>query len=70
MILALPPDGKIRFIKIRIVVDLPAPLGPTNPKKDPRGTSRSRLSPARVDPKDLDRPRKLSAAEVPHDAMS
>ena len=39
-ILALPLVGKIIFIIIRIVVDLPAPLGPINPKISPSPISR------------------------------
>src|SRR5690242_5078967 len=38
---------------MRIVVDLPAPLGPRNPSTSPRPTSNETPSTARFDPKDL-----------------
>ena len=39
-----------RPVSMRMVVDLPAPLGPRKPKKDPRGTSRSTPSTAAFEP--------------------
>ncbi len=38
---------------MRMVVVLPAPLGPSTPYTDPRRTDRSTPSTARVSPKDL-----------------
>ncbi len=44
-----PPSARSRPSRIRIVVDLPAPLGPRNPWIVPGSTSRSRPSSAVVD---------------------
>ena len=33
-----PEVGGIRPVSMRMVVDFPAPFGPRNPKKQPRGT--------------------------------
>ena len=44
-----------------IVVDLPAPLGPSRPTHAPNGTSRSRPSTAVMEPKRLTNPRSLMA---------
>src|SRR3989442_11198313 len=49
---------------IRIVVDLPAPLGPGRPKTGPDGTSRSRSITARLSPKLLLMFRSDSAGSV------
>src|SRR5713226_323278 len=46
----LPDVGGASPISMRIVVVLPAPFGPRNPKKEPRGTSRSRPSTAAFAP--------------------
>src|SRR2546422_10532919 len=47
-----------------IVVDLPAPLGPSSPTHVPNGTSRSRPSTAVTDPKRLTIPRSLIADSI------
>jgi hypothetical protein len=47
---------------MRTVVDLPAPLGPRNPKSEPRGTERSTASTAIVSSKRLVSPRATIAA--------
>src|ERR1700730_11067454 len=60
----LPEVGGARPISIRIVVVLPAPLGPRNPKKQPRGTSRSSPSTAALVPYTLRRLRVRIAAGV------
>src|SRR5580765_1040858 len=49
---------------MRMVVDLPAPLGPRKPKKLPRGTSRSTPSTAGLKPYDLRRPRTRMAGDI------
>ena len=38
---AVPPVGRIVVVRIPIVVDLPAPLGPRRPKTSPAATSKS-----------------------------
>jgi hypothetical protein len=43
--------------KIRMVVDLPAPLGPSNPKDSPLATSKSMPFTAVKSPKTLVKPR-------------
>src|SRR3954453_2129466 len=48
-------------VSIRIVVDLPAPFGPSSPKQIPAGTSRSMPSTAVSEPKDLRTPRRERA---------
>ena len=50
---ARPPDGRSRPMTIFIVVDLPAPLGPRNPKIESVGTARSTLCSTWVRPKCL-----------------
>ena len=55
-ILAVPPVGRSRVVSIRTVVDLPAPLGPRNPKTSPRVTARSIPSTATTSPKVRSRP--------------
>src|SRR4051812_11984414 len=49
---------------MRMVVDLPAPLGPRKPKKLPRGTSRSTPSTAALRAYDLRRPRTRMAGDI------
>ncbi len=41
-----PESGAVMFMIIRIVVVLPAPLGPSSPNIDPLGTFKERLSTA------------------------
>ena len=36
--LAVPEEGGIRVVNMRMRVDLPAPFGPSNPKISPRST--------------------------------
>jgi hypothetical protein len=38
---AVPPVGLISVVSMPIVVDLPAPFGPSSPKSSPGATSRS-----------------------------
>ena len=45
-----PEVGGMSPISMRMVVDLPAPFGPRNPKKQPRGTLRFRPSTAALFP--------------------
>ena len=52
----VPPSARSRPSSTRMVVDLPAPLGPRKPVMSPGATVRSRPSSALVRPKDLDRP--------------
>ena len=49
----------------RIVVDLPAPLGPTNPVTCPGATVNDRPSSATVDPKRLRRPATSIVVSMP-----
>src|SRR5687768_16974742 len=51
----VPDVGGARPISIRIVVVLPAPFGPRNPKKHPRGTVNVRPSTAGFEPYTLRR---------------
>src|SRR4051794_19389684 len=44
----------MKQVRIRIVVDLPAPLGPRKPTTSPRWTSKLTLSSARSDPNRFD----------------
>src|SRR5579884_1722426 len=53
---ARPASGRSRPVVMRRVVDLPAPFGPTSPKKAPAGTTRLRSTTAGFRPKDLRRP--------------
>src|SRR5882757_9824309 len=46
-----PLSGIAWPVSIRIVVDLPAPLGPSSPRQIPSGTSRSSPSTAVIAPK-------------------
>src|SRR5881628_3773249 len=49
----VPADGGMKPVIMRMVVDLPAPLGPRNPSTSPLPTSKETPSTARFDPKDL-----------------
>src|SRR5207247_10842858 len=51
--LALPPDAASRPQRIRMVVDLPAPLGPRNPKISPLRTLSEMWSTATKSPNRL-----------------
>src|SRR5918998_61228 len=51
-------------VSSRMVVDLPAPLGPSRPRQIPPGTSRSRPSTAVIDPKRLTTPRSWMTGEL------
>src|SRR3954463_2413022 len=51
-------------VSIRIVVDLPAPLGPSRPTHVPAGTSRSRPSTAVIAPKRFTTPRSRMAGSL------
>ena len=53
----VPSLASVWAVSIRIVVDLPAPLGPSSPKQTPGGTTRSRPSTAVIWPKRLTTPR-------------
>src|SRR6478735_10387266 len=58
---AAPASARSRPSRTRMVVDLPAPLGPRNPWTSPVSTSRSRPSRACVRPNDLWSPETLIA---------
>ncbi|KYF95496.1 hypothetical protein BE20_45285 [Sorangium cellulosum] len=47
---AVPADAEMKQVRMRIVVDLPAPFGPRKPTTSPRWTSKLTLSSARSDP--------------------
>ncbi len=49
---ARPPVGATRVVSMPMVVDLPAPLGPSRPKNSPCGTSRSMPRTASTSPRD------------------
>src|SRR5258706_254668 len=49
----LPALGGMKPVIMRMVVDLPAPLGPRNPNTSPLPTSKETPSTARFGPKDL-----------------
>src|SRR5512133_3210813 len=66
----VPPSLGISPVSMRIVVDLPAPLGPRKPKKLPRGTSRSTPSTAAFEPYDFRRPRTRMAGDIPQFYLS
>src|SRR3954465_7305737 len=53
---AEPVLGEMKHVKMRIVVDLPAPFGPRKPTTSPRFTSKFTLSRARTPPNRLLRP--------------
>ena len=57
-----PESGSAWPVSSRIVVDLPAPLGPSRPRQMPSGTSRSRPSTAVIGPNLLTTPRSSIAA--------
>src|SRR4051794_31924019 len=57
-----PASGIACAVSRRMVVDLPAPLGPSRPTQVPSGTSRSRWSTAVSAPKRLTAPAKRSAS--------
>jgi hypothetical protein len=50
-----PDDGFIKVVSNLIVVDLPAPFGPKNPKTWPFFTDKIRSFTAVIDPYDLDK---------------
>src|SRR5207247_7129544 len=62
--LALPPDGASRPQRIRMVVDLPAPLGPRNPKISPLLTLNEMWSTATKSPNRLTRSSTSTAQPV------
>jgi len=59
--------GRKNAVSIRIVVDLPAPSGPTRPKISPSATSRSRPSTATTSPNVRRRPWAWMAGEDTED---
>src|SRR3954464_10810216 len=59
-----PSSATACAVSMRMVVDFPAPLGPSRPKQIPSGTSRSRPSTATMSPKDLRTPRSRMAGSV------
>src|SRR3954453_17601485 len=65
---SISPSSAIAWaVSIRIVVDLPAPVGPSRPTHVPAGTSRSRPSTAVMRPKRLTTPRRRMASSLtPH----
>src|SRR5918999_1070742 len=61
----ISPSSAIAWpVSSRMVVDLPAPLGPSRPRQIPPGTSRSRPSTAVIDPKRLTTPRSWMTGEL------
>src|SRR3954451_23930638 len=60
----VPASRGISPVSMRMVVDLPAPVGPRKPKKLPRGTSRSTPSTAALSPYNLRRPRTRMAGDI------
>src|SRR5258708_20285585 len=61
-----PESGRARVVKMRIVVDLPAPLGPSRAKTEPAETSRLTPSSATtLSPYRLTRSRASIAADLP-----
>src|SRR6266540_2740776 len=63
----LPASGRSRPVTMPSVVVLPAPLGPTRPKKQPCGMSRSIPATASFAPKALRRPLTDRAIAAPSD---
>jgi hypothetical protein len=59
-----PRSGRSKPVAMRSVVVLPAPLGPTMPKNDPRGTSTLISATATFGPNDFPRPRTVSAGHA------
>jgi hypothetical protein len=51
----VPPEGGMKPVTMRMVVDLPAPLGPRKPSTSPRSTVNETPSTARLAPKVLTR---------------
>jgi hypothetical protein len=51
--MAVPEVGGTKPVIIFIVVDLPAPFGPRNPRTSPRGTVKEMSSTAANNPKNL-----------------
>ena len=51
--LATPPSGRIKVARMRTMVVLPAPFGPSKAKTDPVGMVRSTSSSTRLGPKDF-----------------
>ena len=49
---AWPPVGRIRVVSMPMVVDLPAPFGPSSPKNWPDLTTRSMPRTAGTSPRD------------------
>ena len=73
---SMPASGRTSPITERSVVDLPLPFGPTSPKHDPAGTSRSSASSASVvaepfhEPADVQRRRERWGNAAPPDIRS
>src|SRR5215831_13005451 len=66
---AVPPSGEASVARMRMVVVLPAPLGPTKPNISPRGTVKSTSSSATCPAYRLYRPSTsiiASPLDVPH----
>ena len=62
----IEPSSAIAWpVSMRIVVDLPAPFGPSRPRQMPCGTSRSRPSTAVIGPKRLTTPLQLDRGHRP-----
>src|SRR5579862_8232529 len=59
-----PASGRSNPVAMRSVVVLPAPLGPTRPKNDPRGTSSDRPATATFGPNRFTRPRSTTAGQA------
>src|SRR5579871_889155 len=59
-----PASGRSRPVAMRSVVVLPAPLGPTRPKNEPRGTSSDSPATATFAPNRLARPRSTTAGQA------
>ncbi len=51
--LAVPESGRTKVAKMRTIVVLPAPFGPSRAKTDPASMARSTSSSTRLSPKDL-----------------
>src|SRR2546430_16578868 len=61
---ARPRDGRIRFVMILMVVDLPAPFGPRKPREVPFGTVYSRDLSGGKGPYSLPKPSRWRGASV------
>src|SRR3954452_18036088 len=67
----MSPSSAIAWaVSIRMVVDLPAPFGPSRPTQVPAGRSRSRPSTAMIGPKRLTTPRRRMARSFTGSALS